>query len=436
MLALLLACGRPAQPLVVLVSLDTTRADALGVYGGDKQWTPNLDAFAASGARFSWALAHVPTTLSSHATVMTGLDPHQHGIPRNGFPLPDGLDTLAERFHAAGWATVGVAGASVLAEDTNIARGFDTWHEAYRVHRSNREEAIASDVTTEALSVLATRDRTKPLFLFVHYFDAHAPYAAPAPFTRKFADPHYAGGFTGTKKAMKLMVNQVRQGAADPRDIAEVVARYHGEVAYVDDSVGGLLAAVGADATVLIFGDHGEILGEDQHNPFGHGGYVDLHSIHVPLLLRAPSVPAHTVVEQQVRLMDIGPTLLSLAGLPASLGQGQDFSALARGQKMISPPSFAEATQPSEKALDDRWPNLPFQRSVSTGGYFLLRWPLTGAPDALFHLDASQTPAEDAGHAALLGALLHTWDSQAPGAVPDDRSDATMNSLKELGYTE
>ncbi len=434
--ALLLACVRSGPPVVVLVSLDTTRADALGCYGGDPAWTPNLDAFAASGAQFSWALAHAPTTLSSHATVMTGLDPHRHGIPRNGFPLAKGLETLAGRFHAAGFETAGVVGASVLGDETNISMGFDKWKEAYRLRRGNREEALAEDVTTQALSLLATRDGARPLFLFAHYFDAHAPYAAPPPFTRKFADPTYDGPFTGTRNAMQLIVRQVRLGIARSADVDEVNARYHGEVGYVDEQVGVLIRALPADATVLIFADHGEVLGEDRQNPFGHGGYVDVRSIHVPLLLRAPTVPARTVVDRHVRLMDIGPSLLSLAGLPATLGQGEDFSALTRGVTSPAPPSFAEATQPSEHALTDRWPNLPFQRSVASDGYLLLRWPLAQQVDALFHLDSTQSAAVDAGHEALLSALINTWDSEAPGTVSDERSDATRAGLRELGYTE
>lgn len=435
MLPVLLAACAPAPPKgpdVVLVSLDTTRADAV-----DAATAPNVTALAARGVRFEWALAHAPTTLSSHASVFTGQDPHGHGVVRNGHALDEALPTLAARFAEAGWATVGVAGASVLSKKTGIARGFQVWDARFSDERGPRHEALAADVTDRALARAARRDEDRPLFLFVHYFDAHGPYAAPAPWTRRFGDPAYAGPFDGTSDGTKRLVEEIRQGTAAPADVAELHARYRGEVAYVDAEVGRLLAGLGLrDPIVAVFGDHGEMLGEERARPIGHGGDVDLPATHVPLVVTGPGVPSGRTVSGVVGLQDLGPTLLAAAGLPGGLGAGRDLAPLWSAAGGEGRTVFTEATQPEDLARTDAWPNLAMERGVAQDGRLLVRAPWLGTPPTLFRLAPGQPQADDPPRAAALSVALDAWDAAAPGWRGEVGDAEVDEALRALGYRD
>lgn len=435
---LLLACAEPAPPAattpgtpgpdVLLVSLDTTRADAI-----DAETAPHVTALGARGVRFAWALAHAPTTLSSHASVFTGHDPHGHGVVRNGYPLDPALPTLAGRFAAAGWDTLGVAGASVLAENTGISRGFRTWDATFSVDRGPRHEARADEVTDRALALVAKREPGKPLFLFVHYFDAHAPYAAPEPWRRRFGAGTYAGPLD-ERDGMKQLGDALRGRRAAETDVAELRARYRGEVAWVDSELGRLLDGLALkDPVIAVFGDHGEVLAEEPDRPLGHGGDVDLPATHVPLLVVGPRVPAGGVVEGVVGLSDLGPTLLAAAGLSAGLGDGRDLAPLWRGED--GPRTvFLEATKPEARAAKTGWPNLPLERGVARDARMLIRSPW--AAEALYRLAPGQPRAEDPPGAAALGEALDAWDRSAPtgrAALDDAQTD---QALRALGYKE
>ncbi len=421
-------------PDIVLVSLDTTRADALDDDGGLVHAlgrdglppvTPTLTALAARGTRFEMALAHAPTTLSSHASVFTGLDGHGHGVVRNGWPLGQSHATLAVKLRAQGYTTRGVVGASVLAKTTGIAFGFASWNDEVSIDRGPRHEALAADVTDRALRSLQKADPNRPLFLFVHYFDAHAPYSAPEPYTRRYADPEYSGFLDGGKVAMKAAIQLSREGQLQAADINEARARYLGEVAYVDQELGRLLAGLRArPTTIVVFGDHGETLGEDALNPFGHGGDVEPWALRVPLIVAGPGIANGQVVSRQVRLQDIGTTLL---GTP--LGDGVSlFEAMPR-------PSFAEASQPEDQARADGWPNLPFERGVYRQPHLLTRFPLIERPDQLFTVEGSSLqPADDPTTATTLAQLLDGWDSRAPFVTHPETDAATREALEALGY--
>lgn len=440
-LAVLLACGTPgreaisrtgAAPDVVLVSLDTTRAESVGAYGMSPSPTPSFDALAAQGVRYAWALAHAPTTLPSHAAVFTGRDSHGHAVPRNGSALGTELPTLAERFAALGYDTAGVAGASVLGAKTAIDRGFARWHEAYAINHGRRQEALASEVAERALDELRSA-RERPLFLFVHFFDAHAPYDAPAPWTRQHCDPAYAGSFDGSRAAMKRLMGELRKRTESAADVAEMRCRYLGELAYVDAQLGKLLAAARPGSIVAVFADHGELLGEDRLNPIGHGAYADLRAIHVPLAIRGPGVPAGSVVERPARLMDLGTTLLARAGDARGLGEGVDLAAGGAGEAL---PSFAEASQPTKMAATEGWPNLPFHRSVVSEGMIFSRWPLGRRAGDLSRLAAGAPPVEDAAATERLRAKLAAWDAAAPAARGAEPDAATLEALEALGYSD
>lgn len=432
----------------MLISLDTTRADDLSCYGGPGAATPNLDALAGRGVRFATALSQAPTTLSSHASLFFGLDAHGHGVLRNGVQPFAGLPTLAERLQDAGWDTAAVIGASVLQAEAGLSRGFRVYDDDVGDERVRRRyEQAAPEVTARALQAVDGRIPGAPLFLFVHYFDAHMPWtSAPPALQARFLDPAYRGSVEPDADAIRELMVRGRHGALREEDRRQARAYHLAEVAWVDQGLGALFEGLDArgllqDSLVVAFSDHGESLGEPSSlEVFGHGIDVDPTNLHVPLIVAGKGrfeTPAGLVVERQVRLMDLGGTLLSLAGLDATLGQAEDLSLLWKGQAPEARPSFAEANKPSRYAYKTGWNNLSFERSVAAGGYMLVRTPWRKDTRRLFRAAPGWPEVEDASVAEALLAELAAWDAAAPPRrelrALDQRTEAM---LKALGYQE
>ena len=285
-----LGCGRSAPPdapeRVVLVSIDTLRADHVGCYGASNAATPTLDALAARGARFETAISPAPLTLPSHATLLTGLDPPEHGVRSNGsFRLRDEIPTLAERLHAAGFASAAFVSAFVLDRRFGLARGFDAYDDQLGVQDEDIGVASRPAGQTIDAALAWLDDAPERFFLFVHLYDPHAPYEPPEPHrTRQLGRP------------------------------------YDGEIAYADAELGRLLAALEArfpdgGNLVVVTADHGESLGE--HGEPTHAFTIYDATQRVPLLMAGPGVPAGRVVPSLARLADVMPTVLALAGQPA-----------------------------------------------------------------------------------------------------------------------
>jgi arylsulfatase A-like enzyme len=295
---LLAGCGarEPAPPPLsaLLITLDTTRADALGCYGGPPGLTPALDALAAESVRYSQARTVVPVTLPAHASMLTGLVPPRHGV-RDNAPaalVPEAM-TLAELAAAAGYQTAGLVAASPLDQAWGIAQGFQTWSqpEGGSAPEARRmAERPATAVVDEAVAWLDARDRSRPFLLWVHLFEPHQPYAPPPRFLER------AGG-----------------------------SAYHGEVAAMDAEVGRLIARLRDEellgsTAVLVIGDHGEGLGD--HGEPTHGYFVWDTTLRVPFLLRHPDGRrAGEVSDETVSVVDVFPTLCGALGLepPADL---------------------------------------------------------------------------------------------------------------------
>lgn len=272
-------------PNVLLLTLDTTRADALGAFGGREARTPRLDALAARGVRFTQAIASTPLTLPAHASLFTGLAPPEHGIEVNGTTVLAGnIPTLAGAFAARGYATAGFVASRVLDRRFGLARGFGHYDD--RVHDESIEEEQpgerpAREMTDAALEWLTKRPGGKPLFLWVHYYDPHSPY---------------------------------RPAGADPK--ASAAEAYGGEVTAMDREIGRLLSALpgGAERWVIAaVGDHGESLGE--HGEADHGIFLYHATLHVPLILAGPGVPRGQEIRESVATRRLASTLLRTAGL-------------------------------------------------------------------------------------------------------------------------
>jgi len=268
----------PPRRQLVLVTLDTTRADRLGCYGYAQADTPNLDALAARGSRFDQAFTSVPLTIPSHATLFTGLLPPHHGVRTNGDQrLSTDALTLAELLQRAGWRTHAAVGAFVTQAHWGFGQGFDVYDDSLGVptdRLSWRAERPASQVVDDALAALDSGAD----FLWVHMFDPHAPYEPPEPQRSR------------------------HQGRP-----------YDGEIAAMDAEIGRLLARVPGGALIVVVGDHGEGLGDGGEQQ--HGLLLQDATLRVPLLVAGPGVPVG-VIHRTVSLADVTPTLLRMLDVP------------------------------------------------------------------------------------------------------------------------
>ena len=295
------AAKRPA-PLVLLVSSDTHRADHVGLSAGSLDVrTPNLDALAGQGVRFLDAWSSSNITLPSHSALLTGLHPRDSGILDNGTTLARAANTLAESFASRGYGTFGVVSSAHMSDTiSGFGQGFDRFFETTRV-------AEIAAVSVGVLKDWLEAEHGRPVFAFLHLFDAHAPYQPP---------PEFAAAAAG-------------KGAGAPGSMAAMRALYRAEVAYLDACLGELLDMPRVRAGIVaLTADHGESLGA--HGIFFSHAELYPDTLHVPLLLRWPGGPAGLVVEGAVRQQDIGRSLLDLAGLGALSFPGR--SLLARTQ--------------------------------------------------------------------------------------------------------
>jgi len=282
------SAGSAARPNLVLLTLDTTRADHLGAWGWRYAHTPNLDALAARGTRFARCDTAAPITLVSHSTLLTGLYPPRHGVRDNGtFVLPGRVETVARRLAAAGYDTAAVVSAVVLARRQGLDQGFRIYDDDLGSGYAAGTLVSERQAERTTAAAVATLGALKPpFFLWVHYFDPHEEYRPPT----KFAD-----------------------AATGPNRL------YDGEIAYMDEQIGELLKKLPPGTAVLAVGDHGEMLGE--HGELTHGLLLNQGVRRVPLILAGPGIPAGQVVSSLVRTADVTPTLLKLAGqkIPAGL---------------------------------------------------------------------------------------------------------------------
>jgi arylsulfatase A-like enzyme len=473
LLLLWLACAEAPVPtaevppaaqggdLVLLISWDTTRADALGAYGDVSAWgadldpelrpvpqTPQADRLAQRGVRFRWALSHAPTTLNAHASIFTGEDPHVHGVPRNGEPLSGALPVLAERFAAAGWDTISVVGSTALEARMGLNRGFGVYDDQVSTAVRHRVEDAAPVVVSRTLRALDARpDPAKPLFLFVHFYDAHSPWtSAPADLRESFLPVGHGSDLDGGSESLKRLIKRAHEGRLAVEDRRVARGQYLAEVAHQDLGLGALLVALeargyGPNRLVMLTADHGETLEEIPASAYGHSTDVNLGVIHVPLIVQGTgrfSTPPGVVIDRVARLSDLGTTLLTVAGIPGGLGAGQDLSLLWRQPEAMPPPPphFAEATKPRLEWTAGVWPNLQLHRAVVDGGHMATRAAISRQAPALFTLAPGQPPADEPARLAQMVDLLATWDATTPGGGATPMTQATREGLEALGYLD
>jgi arylsulfatase len=346
---LALACGdgRPEPPagpatpsLLLLLTVDTLRADALGAYAGEPSLTPQLDALARESLVFEAAYAPTPFTLPSLASLHTGRYPIELGLKSNLSLLPEGTPTIASALRERGWKTAGVVSNVVLRGRRDLALGFEAYDDKMDQQESTRlwPERIAADTTDAALRLLESwqvdpEARAHPLFLWVHYQDPHGPYTPPPGWRERFRDRASArhGSLELAKDPTSLGEggSPAYQMIDDRREASFYQAGYDAEVAYMDAELGRLLDGVRKrglyDDTLLVFAaDHGEAMGEHDYW-FAHGHHVTDELVRIPLLIKLPGQSASRRGDV-ASLVDLRPTLLSAAlGEPwPDPGQGRD----------------------------------------------------------------------------------------------------------------
>ncbi|MCB1009961.1 MAG: sulfatase [Acidobacteria bacterium] len=433
--ALCLACGgprpEPRAKSVVIVDIDTLRADRLSAYGFERDTSPHLDRLAGEGTRFAWAFSQAPYTLPSQTSILTSLYPSRHGVFHDGDRLADDAATLAETFRERGFATAAFVDGGYMKPVFGLDQGFDLYQDLNGGGLAVGEEPIARWLREH---------RDRPFFLLVHTYDTHTPYAPPEPFRSRFealVEPPTAGFVpdSATLEAIRLSKYSETPRSLEPRDLAYADAMYQAEIAFVDAWFGrfdALLAELGVrdETVVAVVSDHGEEFQE-------HGSVLHekLYATvtRVPLLVRGPGVPAGRVVEEVVETIDLAPSLLELAGLPAPPKmEGRSFVETWRGGAPADGIAISES------------PFFGLQRAVATDRFHLILH-LDGSGRELFEYrddPAEQRDLADADAAALTETArrLAAWGAgrplprseRSPGAetLPED----VVESLRALGY--
>lgn len=441
------ACSPERPPDVVLITLDTTRADHLGAYGYAKARTPRFDAFAARAVLYENAYSTSSWTLPSHASLFTGLLPMQHGAqtaPEGssrelGYtvrPLAADFATLAERLHGAGYRTGAVVGGPALRRELGVAQGFEIYDDAFHDKRVVYNGRRAEEVADHAIAI-AAQFGDSPYLLFVNFFDPHAPYRPPGARARGIPaiDP-------GPLTASAVERLRLRAAGEDPGPledwqraaIEQLIAGYDAEIAYLDGHLGRLLDAIGDDAFVAITADHGESFGE--HDQLSHGAHLYEDNVRVPLVVRYPDGRgAGTTVAEPVQNHRLFGAILAAAGVPAP--------GVPRLEAGAAAPIVTEVRRSDSNvglfgAVFDR--DLlavyahPFKLITSTTGAIEL-FDLARDPAEIDDL-ADRDPAERDRLADRLAEVERAHPPLYDAAARAELSDETRESLRALGYLE
>jgi arylsulfatase A-like enzyme/tetratricopeptide (TPR) repeat protein len=395
---------RTADRNVLVISIDTLRADALGSYGG-RAATPRLDGLAASGARFTFAHAHAVVTLPSHTSLFTGLYPYQHGVRDNtGYRVRAGEATLATRLKALGFATGAFVGAFPLDQRFGLNQGFDVYDDRLPESGPTVDFALPerrADQVVGAATAWIGQQQT-PWFSWVHVFDPHAPYRPPAPFDTQYAADPYAGEVAWTDAALAPLFDQLR--------------------------------TLSRPTLVIVTSDHGESLGE--HGELTHGIFAYDATLRVPLIVAEvtpdgaeASGSRGRTIDTPARHVDVVPTVLDAVGAAADATLAGtsllDVITTGRGETR---PSYFEAMTAN---LSRGWAPL---RGVLVDRDKYIDLPIPERYD--LHADPTEQrnlASADADRTQVLFNTLRTFDTAPPGQ-PGEESGAVLERLRALGY--
>jgi choline-sulfatase len=395
--------ARGAGSSVLLVTIDTLRADALGAYGNATVQTPWIDRLAREGVRFTQAHAQSVVTLPSHANILSGLYPMQHRIRDNaGFRFPKDKDTLATLLHGRGYDTAAFVSAFPLDARFGLARGFDVYDDRFSnvdTHTAFVMEERRGPETVALAAAWLAAHRDRPFFLWVHLYEPHFPYDPPPEIASRFASNRYLGEVSAADAALAPLLSPLLEAGASARTL------------------------------VVLTADHGESLGE--HGEMTHGIFAYESTLHVPLVLWSPSLVSPATVDEPVRHVDLVPTILDALALPPPReGAGRSILPLAEGRRMAAAPSYFESLS---SAKNRRWAPL---YGLIDSSLKLVDLPL---PE-LYDLAADPHEAQNlaASRAQSLDGMrqqLHALQAGDPGWHTSGTESADVRErLKSLGY--
>jgi arylsulfatase A-like enzyme len=340
-------------PNIIILQIDTLRADHVGCYGSARPTTPALDSFARDSVRFRNAYSVTSWTLPAVASLLTGLLPSHHGVRATGDLLPDGVPTLALLLRRNGYHTAAISANFAFVRPTDsypkpplhIGQGFQTFlvlSQQTNQSDGEAEPALGTLIRTVRADRVTAEVKTflhathAPFFLFAVYIDPHYGYEPPPKYAARFEPVPLLSHVTGSMRDVAQLA-----GPLADTDVTHLRNLYDGEVRYVDEHVGALLAAVedaglGANTIVVLLSDHGEEFAD--HGKMLHGQTLYEESIRVPLLIRGPGIPAGRVIEEPVSILDVMPTVLRRVGVAVPQGlDGRDVSGALQDPSTVAP---------------------------------------------------------------------------------------------------
>lgn len=443
-----LACtarGGPTLPNVLLVTMETTRADHLGAYGYRRDTSPNFDRLAAEGALFENALTVSPRTNPSVASLMTSLYPHEHGVRSLLTPLDPGNRTLAEIMQDAGYRTGAIQTHHFMKSASGLAQGFDTYEDSFvGERRADTAARLAADWIRDASA------RRRPWFLWVHLVDPHWPYEPHAGTSIASPDPRTLDIYRKLSQGKLTMGSVIFRNTMPPDLVQSFVDLYDGEIHFTDQALGEIIDTarevdVDNRTIIAVTSDHGEALGEHDYF-FEHGDFGTDAEIHVPMLFVAPGTIAPGVrAPTTVRSIDVGPTILDLAGLQSETQfRGLSVLPLLRGSGggedracfgEIGARFHEENTRREIDGLGGKW------RWMQRGRFKMVHIPRASRPPDRRLYDLHNDPGETRnllidlrGVAVWMERDLDTWLTEGHIATPGEPIDrATYEALRAFG---
>ncbi|MCC7293723.1 MAG: sulfatase [Phycisphaerales bacterium] len=421
---------------LLLVSIDTLRADHVGAYGYFRATTPAIDALAKDGILFERCISPLARTTPSHASLLTGLYPIEHGLidnithERNLLVLSDDVETYAEAARSAGYHTAAFVSAAPVKRETGLSAGFEVWDEPDASQRP-------ADETNASFLPWLAKAKDAPFFAWVHYFDPHTPYRPPAPFDGMFKSDDALRAYMKERKFADKAEKQHAEGdvkGAKAWNSEEAINRYDGEVRYVDEQFARVVAAlketgVWDRTVVVVMSDHGEGLG--QHDWPNHGGYWR-EQLHVPLVMRIPGVSARRE-PAPISTVDILPKLLATCDrLPKAKFSAQASSLPPDAAGVIYSQTPGNSGSTIRTLTSERW------RLVRRPGKGELLFDLAADPFEL--TDVASLHKEEAERMRKqLDAIVAAQSENARRFKPARAEPARrqrVDQLKELGYIE
>lgn len=429
---MLLSCGRQVDDTVsgmnvLLIIVDTLRADHLGYWGYERDITPTLDSLASSGTAWMETQAQSSWTLPSVASILTGLSPREHsaGISHGQmYGMASSIPTVQSILHSSGWKTCGIFNVIFLNEDFGFHRGFD--HFDCRGVTENIGCRRADQTVDDALEWLNELEHESRFFAVLHFYDPHIPYDPPSPYDTLYADPLYTA-FRNAEQQLSIMRSVNNDSALITNEgLNNLIDLYDGEIAYTDAEIGRLLVEMRSsdliDSTlVIVVADHGEEFLE--HSGIEHGRTLYQEVTHVPLIMSGPGVPAGAAIDLPVAHMDILPTVLSYLHLDIPDGiSGRD----------LLRPGYTELYIPASNLL---WSEIQ-QASVRRESLKVI-WNSDGSGAECYNLSSDpgeQFPLTDTDPAMIEAAEFY-WATPPVAEAPCvSFTEAANHQLRDIGY--